>query len=161
MNIKLLNLIEKNSRLSNAEIASMLNMKEDEVKKEIDLMISENIICGFNTLINWDKTNKDIVTALIEVKIAPQRDQGFDKIAKAIYHYDEVISCYLMSGGFDLTVIIKGNNIKEVAHFVSSKLSTIDSVLATSTHFVLKNYKDHDIVIEGTRLEDGRMIVSP
>jgi len=102
----------------------------------------EHIICGYNTLINWDKTGDEKVTALIEVKVTPQRGLGFDSIAETIYKYDEVTSVYLMSGGFDFTVIIEGKTMKSVAQFVAAKVAPPDSVLSTSTHFVLKKFKD-------------------
>lgn len=141
MRLKILELLEKNSRLATKDIAIMLGVPQDEVEKEIKEMEKEQVICGYNTLINWDKTNKDLVTALIEVKVTPQRGEGFDKIAERIYRFDEVKAVYLMSGGFDLTVIVEGKTLKDVALFVSQKLATLDSVLSTSTHFVLKNIK--------------------
>lgn len=124
-------------------------------------MEGENIICGYSTLINWDKTDREYVTAMIEVKVTPQRDRGFDKIAERIYGFDEVKSVYLMSGGFDLLVMMEGKNIREISFFISNKLSTLDSVLSTATHFVLKKYKDHGVVLEKKDSEDERMIVSP
>jgi len=123
-------------------------------------MENEHIICGYHTLINWDKTQDERVDALIEVKVTPQRGLGFDSIAQRIYQYDEVDAVYLMSGSFDFTVLISGKTMKEVASFVSSKLSPMDSVLSTATHFVLKKYKDHGTVIEQPRV-DERMKVSP
>lgn len=160
MRLKILELLEKNSRLAAKDIAIMLGVPQDEVEKEIKEMEKEQVICGYNTLINWDKTNKDLVTALIEVKVTPQRGEGFDKIAERIYRFDEVKAVYLMSGGFDLTVIVEGKTLKDVALFVSQKLATLDSVLSTSTHFVLKKYKDHGIPFEEIK-KDERMVVSP
>lgn len=160
MRLKILELLEKNSRLATKDIAIMLGVPQDEVEKEIKEMEKEQVICGYNTLINWDKTNKDLVTALIEVKVTPQRGEGFDKIAERIYRFDEVKAVYLMSGGFDLTVIVEGKTLKDVALFVSQKLATLDSVLSTSTHFVLKKYKDHGIPFEEFK-KDERMVVSP
>ncbi|HOQ16573.1 MAG TPA: Lrp/AsnC family transcriptional regulator [Defluviitaleaceae bacterium] len=160
MRLKILELLEKNSRLATKDIAIMLGVPQDEVEKEIKEMEKEQVICGYNTLINWDKTNKDLVTALIEVKVTPQRGEGFDKIAERIYRFDEVKAVYLMSGGFDLTVIVEGKTLKDVALFVSQKLATLDSVLSTSTHFVLKKYKDHGIPFEEIK-KDERMVVSP
>ena len=124
-------------------------------------MEDEHIICGYNTLINWEKTNREVVTALIEVKVTPQRGNGFDKIAERIYRFDEVKAVYLMSGGFDLTVILEEKSLKEIAFFVSDKLSPIDAVIGTSTHFVLKIYKDHGIIMEKSGKSDNRMLVSP
>ena len=160
MRLKILELLEKNSRLATKDIAIMLGVPQDEVEKEIKEMEKEQVICGYNTLINWDKTNKDLVTALIEVKVTPQRGEGFDKIAERIYRFDEVKAVYLMSGGFDLTVIVEGKTLKDVALFVSQKLATLDSVLSTSTHFVLKKYKDLGIPFEEIK-KDERMVVSP
>jgi DNA-binding Lrp family transcriptional regulator len=111
-------------------------------------------------LINWDKTNTDKVTALIEVRVTPQRGEGFDKIARRIYMFEEVKSVYLMSGGFDLTVIIEGATMKEVALFVGQKLAPLESVLSTATHFVLKKYKDYGVIFEEER-KDERMAVTP
>ncbi|HOA80743.1 MAG TPA: Lrp/AsnC family transcriptional regulator [Defluviitaleaceae bacterium] len=160
MRRKILELLEKNSRLATKDIAIMLDMSKEEVEKEIEQMEKEQVICGYNTLINWEKTDKDLVTALIEVKVTPQRGEGFDKIAERIYRFNEVKAVYLMSGGFDLTVIIEGKTMKEVALFVAQKLSTLESVLSTSTHFVLKKYKDHGIPFEEFK-KDERMVVSP
>ncbi len=160
MREKILTIIEKNSRLTVKDIASILGEDEAKVAAEIEALENEHIICGYHTLINWDKTNDERVDALIEVKVTPQRGLGFDSIAQRIYQYDEVDAVYLMSGSFDFTVLISGKTMKEVASFVSSKLSPMDSVLSTATHFVLKKYKDHGTVIEQPRV-DERMKVSP
>lgn len=157
----ILELLENDSRISIEQIAVMLGKTIDEVANEIQKMEDEQIICGYSTLINWDKTDREYVSALIEVKVTPQRDQGFDKIAKRIYNFDEVKAVYLMSGAYDLTVILEGKNIKEISYFVSNKLSTLDSVLSTATHFVLKKYKDHGVILEKGSTGDERMIVSP
>jgi DNA-binding Lrp family transcriptional regulator len=161
MREEILNLINKNSRLTAAEIAKVLNAKENVVAEEIKKMEEEQIICGYNTLINWDKTDRELVTALIEVKVTPQRGNGFDKIAERICQFEEVKACYLMSGGFDFTVILEEKSLKEIAFFVSDKLSPIDAVIGTATHFVLKNYKDHGIIMEKKNKSDRRMLVSP
>ena len=161
MRDQILNLIDKDSKLTTKEIAALINSTEEEVAKCIKEMEEEHIICGYNTLINWDKTDREYVTAMIEVKVTPQRDRGFDKIAERIYGFDEVKSVYLMSGGFDLLVMMEGKNIREISFFISNKLSTLDSVLSTATHFVLKKYKDHGVVLEKKDTEDERMIVSP
>ena len=160
MREKILTIIEKNSRLTVKDIASILGESEAKVAAEIEAMENEHIICGYHTLINWDKTQDERVDALIEVKVTPQRGLGFDSIAQRIYQYDEVDAVYLMSGSFDFTVLISGKTMKEVASFVSSKLSPMESVLSTATHFVLKKYKDHGTVIEQPRV-DERMKVSP
>ena len=159
MREKILAIIEKNSRLTTKDIADILGENEERVKAEIESMEQEGIICGYHTLINWDKTADERVDALIEVKVTPQRGQGFDSIAQRIYQYDEVDAVYLMAGSFDFTVMIKGRTMKEVALFVSEKLSPMDSVLSTATHFVLRKYKDHGTVIEQPRV-DERMKVS-
>ncbi len=161
MRDKILELLEKDSRLTVPQIAEKLDLTEDMVAAEIEAMEDEKIICGYHTLINWDKSGREAVTALIEVKVTPQRGNGFDKIAERIYRFDEVKAVYLMSGGFDLTVIVDGKNIKEVAFFVSDKLSPIDAVISTATHFVLKKYKDHGVILDKERLCGERMIVSP
>jgi DNA-binding Lrp family transcriptional regulator len=161
MRDKILVLLERDSRLAAKDIAERLGMDEAAVAAEISAMQREQVICGFNTLINWDKTDKEYVTALIEVKVTPMRGMGFDKIAARIYRFDEVKAVYLMSGGFDLTVIIEGKTIKDVAYFVSDKLSPLESVLSTATHFVLKKYKDHGVILEKGTKSDERMIVSP
>ncbi|WP_058486435.1 Lrp/AsnC family transcriptional regulator [Defluviitalea phaphyphila] len=160
MREEILEILEKNSKLNAEDIAIMLNIPKEEVEKEIEQMEKEQIICGYNTLINWEKTNKDLVTALIEVKVTPQRGEGFDKIAERIYRFDEVKAVYLMSGGFDLTVIIEGKTMKEVALFVAQKLAPLEAVLSTATHFVLKKYKDHGISFELSD-KDERMVISP
>lgn len=156
-----LEILESDSRIPAEKIADMLGKDTNEVKKCIEKLENENIICGYNTLINWDNTEREYVTALIEVKVTPQREQGFDKIAMRIQNFDEVKAVYLMSGAFDLTVIMEGKNLKEISSFISTKLSTLDYVLSTATHFVLKKYKDHGIVLEKEKKGDERMIVSP
>ncbi|WP_080066533.1 Lrp/AsnC family transcriptional regulator [Ruminiclostridium hungatei] len=146
--LEILEILEKNSRATAEEIAVMLGKPVEEVKEAIKKFEEENIIAGYSTLINWDRTEREKVTALIEVKVTPQRGLGFDKIADRIYKYPEVTACYLMSGGFDLTVIIEGRTMKEVALFVSEKLAPLESVLSCATHFVLKKYKDKGTIFE-------------
>lgn len=160
MREKILTIIEKNAKLSVRDIAAILGEDEEKIAAELAAMEEEHIICGYHTLINWDRTDDERVDALIEVKVTPQRGMGFDSIAERIYQYDEVDALYLMSGGYDFTVMIKGKTMKEVANFVSMKLSPMDSVLSTATHFVLKRYKDHGTSIEKPR-QDERMKVSP
>ena len=157
----ILEILENNSRISVEDLAAMLGKTPEDIMEAMPEMEEENIICGYSTLINWDKTDREYVTAMIEVKVTPQRDRGFDKIAERIYGFDEVKSVYLMSGGFDLLVMMEGKNIREISFFISNKLSTLDSVLSTATHFVLKKYKDHGVVLEKKDTEDERMIVSP
>ncbi len=145
---EILEILEHNSKATADEIAIMLGLPVEEVKAAIKQYEADNVIVGYSTLVNWDKTQKEKVTALIEVKVTPQRGLGFDKIADRIYKYPEVTACYLMSGGFDLTVIIEGRTMKEVALFVSEKLAPLESVLSTSTHFVLKKFKDKGTIFE-------------
>jgi DNA-binding Lrp family transcriptional regulator len=149
---EILEVLEKNGRASAEEIALMLGKSVEEVKAAIKKLEEENIIVGYNALINWDKSNRENVTALIEVKVTPQRGQGFDKVAERIYRYPQVKACYLMSGGFDLTVIIEGKDMKEVALFVAEKLAPLEYVQSTATHFVLKRYKDDGVIFD----ENGR-----
>ena len=160
MREKILNMLEKNSRIDLKDMAVMLGMTEVEVANEIADMEKEHVICGYNTLINWDKTSEEKVTALIEVKVTPQRGLGFDSIAERIYKYDEITSVYLMSGGFDFTVIIEGKTMKSVAQLGANKHAPLDSVLSTSTHFGLKKYKDYGRVLDAEE-KDERMLVTP
>lgn len=160
MREKILAIIEKNSRIDLKDLAALLGESEAAVANEIADMEKENIICGYHTMINWDNTGNEKVIALIEVKVTPQRGMGFDKIAERIYQYSEVDSVYLMSGAFDFTVIIEGKTMREVAQFVSEKLSPMDSVLSTATHFVLKKYKDHGTIMY-EKPGDERMMITP
>lgn len=157
--LKILKMIENNPKLETKDMATMLGLDESFIINTIHDMEQEQIICGYNTVINWDKTDDERVIALIEVKVTPQRGQGFDKIAERIYNYEEVTSLYLMSGGFDMTVIIEGKTMKEVAQFVSRKLAPMEGVLSTSTHFVLKKYKENGTKIE-QRKKDERQVVT-
>jgi len=161
MKEKILKAIDKNSKLSYKDMARMFGATEEAIAAAIAEMEADGTICGYPTLINWDNTGDEIVTALIEIKVTPQRGQGFDKIAERIYKFDEVASVYLMSGGFDLTVIIEGKSMREVATFVSAKLAPMDAVLSTATHFVLKKYKEHGIPLVSEVKEDERMLVTP
>ena len=156
----ILEILENNSRISVEDLAAMLGKTPEDIMEAMAEMEGENIICGYSTLINWDKTDREYVTAMIEVKVTPQRDRGFDKIAERIYGFDEVKSVYLMSGGFDLLVMMEGKNIREISFFISNKLSTLDSVLSTATHFVLKKYKDHGTVL-AEETQDERMLITP
>lgn len=139
---EILKLLEEDCRYTPAQIASMTGKTEKEVEDTIKKYEDEHIITGYTALVDWDRTELDTVTAFIEVKITPQRDDGFDRIAKRIYQYDEVESLYLMSGAFDFAVIVSGKSLKDVSHFVSSKLAPIDGVISTATHFIMKRYKD-------------------
>ena len=158
MKKEILKILEKDSRLTDAQIAAMLGLTEEEVAQTIRECEKDGTILGRLTLIDWDKTGEEFVTALIEVKVTPQRGDGFDRIAERIYQYEEVESLYLMSGAYDLTVIISGRTLKEVSTFVSSRLSTIDGVVGTATHFILKKYKDKNIAFETQPEQQERMM---
>lgn len=157
---RILTLIEKNSRLNPHELAIMLGTEEEEVKQALQEMENNGIICGYHTMINWDKTGVEKVTALIEVRVTPQRGQGFEEIAERIYKYPEVSTVYLMSGGYDLMVILEGKTLREVSSFVTHKLSTLEPVIGTVTHFILKKYKDHGTIMS-KKYEDIREMVTP
>lgn len=156
---EILEILEKNSKATYEEIAAMAGLTADEVANAIAEYEKVGIIRGYKAVVNWDKTDRDFVTALIEVRLTPQRDKGFDRIAARIYRYPQVRSCYLMSGSYDLTVIVEGASLKDVAMFVSEKLSVIDGVLSTATHFVLKKYKDGNMFLEGKEDDDREVIV--
>lgn len=160
MREQILAIIEKNSRISVKELAVILGAEEIDVTNELKALEEEGIICGYHTMIDWEKTDIEKVTALIEVRITPQRGQGFDKLAERIYKYPEVNSVYLISGGYDLLVSLEGKSLKQVSSFVSDKLSTLDGVLSTATHFVLKKYKDHGTIL-GKKYEDTREMITP
>jgi len=142
----ILKLLEDNATLTPEQLAVMCGKETGDIKKLIDAYEREGVIVGYKTLIDWDKTDRECVSAIIEIKITPQRDRGFDHVAEKIYNYPEVQSLYLMSGGFDLCVQIEGKTMKEVAYFVAQKLATIDEVVATATHFVLRKYKDKGVI---------------
>ncbi len=160
MRTEILKYIEHNSRVDAGELAVMLGTDEATVKDEIKRMEDERIICGYHTLIDWDKAGAEQVTALIEVRVTPQRNQGFDSIAERIYNYPEVTAVYLISGAYDLLVTLEGKTLKEVSQFVTDKLSPLDSVLSTATHFILKKYKDHGTILSA-KTKDERMSVTP
>lgn len=157
---EILNILDKEKgNVSRAKIAQMLGMEEKEVADKIEKMEKENVIVGYKTIVNWDKTDKDVVVALIELRITPQRGEGFDKVAERIYKYPQVKSLYLMSGAYDLAVTIEGKSMKEVALFVAQKLAPMDSIISTATHFVLKKYKEEGIVFEGDE-KDTRQVIT-
>lgn len=151
---EILEVLEKNSRYSNEEIGVMLGKTTEEVTGAINKFEEDNVIVGYTALVNWENTSRESVTALIEVKVTPQRGEGFDKVAERIYKFPEVKACYLMSGGFDLTVIIEGKTMKEVALFVAEKLAVQEYVLSTATHFVLKKYKDKGTIFAPKERDD-------
>ena len=160
MREKILSVIEKNSRIDIGELAILLGEDEAAIANEIADMEKEGRICGYHTLINWDKTANEKVNALIEVRVTPQRGMGFDNIAERIYQFSEVNAVYLMSGSFDFTVFIEGRTMRDVAQFVSDKLAPMDSVLSTATHFVLKKYKDHGTILSAKK-KDERQLITP
>ena len=143
---QLLRLIEADCTLTHKQLAAMTGTSEEKVDAEIKRLEEDGTIVGYKAVVDWDKTDREAVTALIEVKVEPQLGDGFDRVAERIYQYDEVESCYLMSGDFDMTVIISGRTLREVANFVTQKLSTIDAVQSTATHFILKKYKENHLI---------------
>ena len=160
MREQLLKIIERNSRIDLKELAVILGVEETAIVEELQKCEQEGVICGYHTMIDWDKVGVEKVSALIEVRVTPQRGQGFDNIAERVYKYPEVTSVYLISGGYDLLVTLEGKSLKEISGFVSDKLSTLDSVLSTATHFILKKYKDHGTILE-KKYEDTREKVTP
>lgn len=160
LKLKVLELLKEDARRSVELLATMLDASEDEIRQAIREMEAEHVIVKYATVVNWSKVDDEKVTALIEVQITPERGRGFDRIAERIYLHPEVKSVYLMSGAYDLLVEVEGKNLKEVASFVSNKLSPIESVLSTKTHFILKKYKQDGIIFE-ERIDDHRMQISP
>jgi len=157
---KILNLIEHDSRLSTATMAAMLGTSEELIKDTLARLEKNNVILGYSTVVNWEEVGDEKVTAMIEVKVTPEREVGFNSIAERICRFPEVKSLYLMSGTYDLAVIVEGKNMKEVARFVSHKLSTIDRVQSTVTHFILKRYKEDHFIFD-KKENDKRLVVSP
>ncbi len=151
---KILQMLESDARLTASQIATMLEKEEGEIKDKIKVYEKEGVIVGYQALVDWDKTDREYVSAVIEVKVVPQRDRGFDKIAEKIYHYDEVKSLYLMSGSYDLQVIIEGKTLKEVAQFVAQKLAPLEYITSTATHFVLRKYKDKGVIYEAPERDE-------
>lgn len=156
----LLKLLHENAALKPAQLASMLNQSEAEVSTKIKSYEADHLILGYRTILNEEKIGLEIVRAVIEVKITPERGGGFDRLAERIAKYSEVRSCYLMSGGYDLQVIVEGKNLREVATFVSEKLATIQGVISTSTHFILKPYKEQGVLMANEQNEE-RLAISP
>ena len=151
---KILQMLESDARLTSAQIATMLEKEEGDIKKAIREYEKNGVIVGYQALVDWDKTDREYVSAVIEVKVIPQPDRGFDKIAEKIYHYDEVKSLYLMSGSYDLQVIIEGRTMREVAQFVAMKLAPLEYVTSTATHFVLRKYKDKGVVYGASEVDE-------
>ena len=157
---QLLKLLRDNAALSPARISQMLNLSEAEVTSRIKAYENDQVILGYRTILNEEKLGVDLVRAVIEVKITPERGGGFDRLAERIAKYSEVRSCYLMSGGYDLLVVVEGNSLREVATFVSEKLATVQGVLSTATHFMLKPYKEQGMLMAREQNEE-RLAVAP
>ncbi|MBR6729305.1 MAG: Lrp/AsnC family transcriptional regulator [Clostridia bacterium] len=156
---KLLELLEKDASLAAEQLAVMLDSDPEAIAAEIKEYEQKRVIVGYKTIVNWEKTEYEPISAIIELKVTPQRGEGFDEIAKRVYQYEEVSSVYLMSGGFDLMVIIEGKSMKEVALFVAEKLAPMEQVISTATHFVLKKYKVDGIIVNDKR-KDTREVIS-
>ena len=158
--LNILEVLSEDARTPVERIALMTGRATQEVTDAIARMEESRVIVRYPAMINWEAVDKDEVEALIEVRVSPQRGEGFDTIAEHIYRFEEVSSVYLMSGAYDLMVLVRGKTLKQLSQFVSEKLSTIDHVLSTATHFVLKRYKDNGVVLEGEG-KDDRLVVSP
>ena len=157
---KLLKLLEEDCTLTTAQLASMAGMTEEEVEAAKRKYEEDKIILGYKAIVDWDRTDREAVTALIEVKVTPQRGEGFDRVAERIYQYDEVESVYLMSGAYDLTVTISGRTLKEVAQFVGERLSTLEDVTGTATHFILRKYKEKHLIFQKQEQQEREWIFS-
>ena len=154
MNTEILKLLENDARLTTEQLSVMLNCDQASIERELNDYEKNGTILGYKAIIDWEKTEQESVSAMIDVKLTPQRDRGFDRVAEKIYNYPEVKSVYLMSGAYDLSVLIEGKTMKEVAFFVSQKLATIDAVISTATHFVLHKYKDKGVVYDVTDVDE-------
>lgn len=158
----LLSLLQRNARMKITDLAAALDETEDDVIEKLSGLERQKVICGYHTIINWDLTNTEMVTALIQINASPEREYGYDRIASRIYKYDEIDTMYLLSGSFEFVAIVKGKTMQEVAHFVASKLACLDGVSGTSTYFVLKQYKnDGVILIEDEDGQNDRLVVTP
>ena len=158
---KVLEILKEDSRVAAKDIATMIDKSEDEVKSIIKDLEEKNIIVKYTTIINEEKVREEKVQAFIEAKVSPERDMGFDAIAERIYNFPQVKSLYLISGGFDFLITIEGNSLKDVAMFVSEKLSTLEYINSIATHFLLKKYKENDVVMVGEKIKDQRIQVMP
>jgi DNA-binding Lrp family transcriptional regulator len=159
MQKEILSILENDSRTSVSQLSVMLGCSEEEIEKEIKKLEDENIILGYRTIINWEKTDNDATKAYIELKITPQRGEGFDRVAERIYKYPQVKSLTLMSGAYDLLLEVEGKSLRDVSMFVSEKLAPMDSVISTATHFVLKTYKKENVLFENKE-EDLREVIT-
>ena len=160
MELSLLKILEDNANLTPEQLAVMCRKEVGDIKKAIDEYEKEGVIVGYKTMIDWDKVGEEMVTAMIEVKVTPQREAGFDQIADRVRNFDEVHSVYLIAGAYDFMVVIQGRTLREISHFVSEKLAIIEDVIATSTNFVLKKYKDHGVIFQ-TPSQDERLVIAP
>ena len=160
LSMKILKALETNSRLTNSDLAIMMDMPEDEIRREISRLENEHIICGYHTLINWNTVSDEDVTALVELRVTPQGGDGYQKIAEKIKDFPQVVTLYLVSGAYDFLVTVKGRTLKEISLFVSGKLASLPEVQSTTTHFALSKYKELgvDLDVEKT---DKRMVVTP
>lgn len=157
---QVLDLLREDCRLPLEKLAVMLGVSTEEVAETIDSLERQRVILHYAPTINWDLTDRERVEAMIQVSVTPQRDMGFDAVARRIYRFEEVKSVYLMSGGYDLLVLVEAKSLKELALFVSSKLSTLEMVTGTQTSFVLKRYKEEGVIFDGSQ-SDNRLVVSP
>ena len=155
---KLLQLLEEDCTLTAEQLASMADMSVEDVKAAIAQYEKDKVILGYKAIVDWDRTDRESVTALIEINVTPQRGGGYDRIAERIYQYEEVESLYLMSGSFDMTVIISGRTLKEVAQFVGDKLAPLEDVRGTATHFILKKYKEKRLIFEKQEEQEERFV---
>lgn len=157
---QILKVLENNSRLTNQEIAIMLGVSEEKVHMKIADLESTHIICGYHTLIDWDKVSHEDVTAFVELRVTPQGGDGYQKLAEKIKEFPQVVTLYLMSGAYDFLVMVRGKNLKEISLFVSGKLASIEEVQSTTTHFTLTKYKELGVDFDMGR-PDERMVVTP
>lgn len=151
---KLLKLLDTNARLSNAQLAAMLDTTEEDVARQMTALEQAGVVRAYKALIDWERTDREYVTAVIELRVTPKRDLGFEAIAEQVMRFDEVESVYLMSGGYDLLVTVTGRTFQEVSMFVAKRLSTLDSVLSTATHFVLRRYKESGVMFLGEEKDE-------
>ncbi len=160
MSTELLKLLSRNARYSIAQLADMLGASQADIEKQIKALEKDGVICGYKAVIDWDSIDNPFVSAIIEIKVVPKADLGFEDVAEKIASFDEVESVYLMSGGYDLNVVVKGKTLQDVAQFVARELATIDSVTSTATHFVMRRYKELDICLfEGEKDDRGNILI--
>ena len=150
---------QEEGKLNTAQISKKLGISEAEVNEKIAALEKNHIITGYKTIVNWEKTDREVVTALIDLRVTPQRGEGFDKVAERIYKYPQVRALYLMSGAYDLSVKIEGKSMKDVALFVAQKLAPMESIVSTATHFVLKKYKEEGIIFKDDE-KDSRQVIT-